>query len=428
MATETGQRLAVIGGGWSGLAAAVRAVEAGQRVTLFEAARQLGGRARSVSHDGTALDNGQHILIGAYHRTLALMRTVGVEPETVLARQPFELRFSDGRGLRVPAGPSWIAFARGVAGAQGWSATDRLRFGFMAMSWALAGFRCDPQRTVAELAAQAPSSVRELLLEPLCIAALNTSARDASATVMLRVLQDALFGDRGSSDLLLPRQPLSALLPDPAAAWLCAAGAELRLGHRVLTLQAARLGWLVDGEFFDHVVLACPPREAARLVAQANDGWAALATGFAFEPIVTVYLRARGARLPASMTALPEGPLAPAQFAFDHGALGATPGLFAFVISGARGWVERGQDDIARGVLAQAESALNWTEERGEVSLVRVLTEKRATFRCTPGLRRPPSVVATRLAAAGDHVAGPYPATLEGAVRAGEEAIRLLMA
>jgi hypothetical protein len=41
-------RLAVIGGGWAGMAAAVRAIERGQVVTVFEAARGLGGRARAL--------------------------------------------------------------------------------------------------------------------------------------------------------------------------------------------------------------------------------------------------------------------------------------------------------------------------------------------------------------------------------------------
>ena len=84
-------RIAVVGAGWSGLAAAVTAVEAGHQVSLYEASRTAGGRARALPGtlpDGTpaTLDNGQHILIGAYSHTLALMRTVGVAPEQALLR------------------------------------------------------------------------------------------------------------------------------------------------------------------------------------------------------------------------------------------------------------------------------------------------------------------------------------------------------
>ena len=250
-----------------------------------------------------------------------------------------------------------------------------------------------------------------------------------SATVFLRVLRDALFGGRGAADLLLPRCSLGALLPGPAAHWLHAAGADLRLGSRVQRLEpAASGGWRVDGERFDAVVLACSAAEAARLATDAAPAWARQAAGLRYEPIVTVYLQCPGARLPTPMTALVESDTAPAQFAFDHGALGATPGLFAFVISGARRWVDGGLDATGAAVLQQAGSAFATGTWPTPPVLLRVLAEKRATFRCAPGLLRPPAQVAPRLVAAGDYVDGPYPATLEGAVRSGEVAAALVTA
>ncbi len=421
-------KLAVVGGGWAGLAAAVRAREAGHAVTLLEMAAQAGGRARGVELDGLALDNGQHILVGAYRRTLDLMRTVGADAATLLLRGPLELRYADGRGLRMPPGPPALGFVRAVAGCRGWTTADRLALLSAAAGWALTGFRCDPQLTAAELCRRLPSAVRELLIDPLCVAALNTPAHEASAVVLLRVLRDAVFGGDGAADLLLPRQSLSSLLPDPAARWLRAAGAELRLRSRVQQLETDGGGWLVDGEPFDAVVLACPAAEAARLAAAVAPDWARQAAGLRYEPIVTVYLRCPGARLPAPMTALHESPDAPAQFAFDHGAIGATPGLFAFVISGARHWVDTGLEAAGAAVLQQARTAFAPGTWPTPPTLVRVLTEKRATFRCTPGLRRPPLKIAARLVAAGDYVDGPYPATLEGAVRAGEAAAAIVAA
>jgi squalene-associated FAD-dependent desaturase len=430
-------RVAVVGGGWAGLAAAVRATEAGHAVTLFEMAGQLGGRARAVEVDGLELDNGQHILIGAYARTLALMRSVGADLDAVLHRRPLELRYADGRGLAVPpgGGSAALGFARAVAGARGWSWGDKLRFAAVAGGWLLRGFRCDPAWSVERLCAGLPPRVRALMIDPLCVAALNTPARDASATVLLRVLRDGLFGGPGASDLLLPRRSLAELLPRPAAAWLGARGALVRTGARVQRLEAASgpdeatgaagAGgrWSVDGEPFDAVIVATPPAEAARLVQPVAPAWAEAAAAFRYEPIVTAYIRAAGAHLPAPMTALEEGPAAPAQFAFDHGALGATPGLFAFVVSGAAPWVERGLEATGQALLEQARGVL---AGGAAPALVRVLAEKRATFRCTPGLRRPPARIAPGLLAAGDHVDGPYPATLEGAVRAGEAAAAAL--
>ena len=192
-------KLAVVGGGWAGLAAAVRTTEAGHAVTLFEMAAHWGGRAREVAVDGRALDNGQHILIGAYRRTLALMLTVGADTDALLLRRPLELRYPDGRGLQVPPGPAWLGFARAVAGCQGWTTRERLALMAAATGWALAGFRCAPQLTVAQLCRRLPSAVQELLVDPLCVAALNTPAREASATVFLRVLRAAVAAHFGAA-------------------------------------------------------------------------------------------------------------------------------------------------------------------------------------------------------------------------------------
>jgi hypothetical protein len=273
------------------------------------------------------------------------------------------------------------------------------------------GFRCDAGLSVADLCAGLPAVLQRDLVEPLCVAALNTPAPRASAQVFLRVLKDALFSGAGSADLLLPRRPLSELLAGPATAWL---GERLRLGRRVQKIDP---GWRVDGEAFDAVVLACTSVEAARLTAELAPAWSATAQGLGFEPIITVYLDSPGSALPAPMLALREGPDAPAQFVFDHGQLGGAPGRFAFVVSGAAPWVARG--GCAEAVLAQAQQALDWATPP---VIDRTLTEKRATFACTPGLARPPARIAPGLWAAGDYIAGPYPATLEGAVRSGRAA------
>jgi squalene-associated FAD-dependent desaturase len=416
-------KLAIVGAGWAGLSAAVRATALGHHVTLRDMAAIAGGRARGVEVDGLALDNGQHILIGAYACTLALMRQVGVDPATVLDRRPLSLRTPDGRGLSLSGGPAWWALGRAVWVCPGWTLGDRLALMGAAADWAMAGFRCPPQTTVATLCQTLPPAVRALLIDPLCVAALNTPAEEASGSVFLRVLRDALFGGPGSADLLLPRRSLSDLLPEPALAWLDRAGADVRLGHRALGVRPDGRGWLLDGERFDRVVLACTAAEAARLAAPVAPDWARRAAALPYEPIITVYLRCPGARLPAPMTALIEGPDDPAQFAFDHGAMGGATDVFAFVVSGAARWVAAGLEATGQAVLRQAGSAFlpgTWPEP---LQRIRVLAERRATFRCTPGLDRPPTAIADGLAAAGDYIEGPYPATLEGAVRSGTAAV-----
>jgi hydroxysqualene dehydroxylase len=422
--TTAGRRVAVVGGGWAGIAAAVEAASQGHRVTLFETAAQLGGRARSVDAGERVLDNGQHILIGAYRDTLQLMRRVGVDPAAVLLRQPLRLPYPDGSGLCLPAGRPVPAFVRGVLGYRGWPWAARSAVLVQAGVWLAQGFRCPPQQSVQQLTHRLPRVVREELIEPLCVAALNTPAAQASAQVFLRVLKDALFGGPGCADLLLPRAPLRQLLPGPASEWLTRHGVDLRLGERAQALTANGRRWRINGLDFDAAVLACSASEAARLVQPVAPAWSGTAGRFDYEPIVTVYVQCKGARLAQPMTALRAGVEAPAQFVFDHGALGGPAGQFAFVISGARAWVDKGLSTCADATLAQALSAFppgTWPEPP---RVIACWAEKRATFLCSPALKRPPSHVASGLGAAGDYIEGPYPATLEGAVRSGLAAVR----
>ena len=96
---------------------------------------------------------------------------------------------------------------------------------------------------------------------------------------------------------------------------------------------------------------------------------------------------------------------------FDKGQLGGPRGLLAFVVSASEG--ERAV--LEQQVCQQAAQQLGLPD----LQPLQTVVEKRATFACTPGLQRPPMQIAPGLRACGDYVAGPYPATLEGAVRSG---------
>ncbi|HEX2545040.1 MAG TPA: hydroxysqualene dehydroxylase HpnE, partial [Ramlibacter sp.] len=402
---------AIVGGGWAGLAAAVAATQRGHRVDLFEAARFLGGRARTLEvrmPDGAtvALDNGQHILIGAYVQTLRLMEAVGVDLGAALLRLPLVLRDAQGQGIALPHWPAPLDAMAGILGARGWSWSDKLSLLRSSLRWQATGFRCAPECTVADLCRGLRPRVREQLIEPLCVAALNTPAARASGQVFLRVLKDSLFGRGhgryGGSNLLLPRQDLGRVFPHAAQGWLQQHGAQVQLGERLDSLVP------LQQQGFDEIILAVPALEAARLVESggvAAPAWCAQARALCYEAIATTYVTG-GPRLPFPMLALAGGP---AQFVFDRGQLGGPAGLLAFVASAS----PAGREEVERQVLAQA-AALGWP-----VQALQTVVEKRATFACTPGLQRPPMHIAPHLWACGDYVDGPYPATLEGAVRAG---------
>ncbi len=428
----SGAPVAVVGAGWAGLAAAVALVQAGRQVTLFEMASMPGGRARQVQTAQGEFDNGQHILIGAYTQTLKLMRQVGADPSRLLLRQPLALRYPDGGGLALPPGPALPAFVRAVLAARGWRLADRLALLAAAAAWLARGFDCPGHLTVQALCQSLPARVRDEMVDPLCVAALNTPASSASARVFLRVLKDALFAGPGSADLLLPRVGLSALLPDPAMRWLQAAGARTETRHRVQQLAppaAGQAGWSVDGQRFHGVVLACSPVEAARLVAPHQAAWAQRAGQLRYEAIVTAYLRDADLRLPQAMVALRARGQAPAQFVFDLAALGRQPGCFAWVVSGAGEHLAQGLAGCGQRVLAQARQVFPGAF-RGEADQVirHLAAERRATLACLPDLDRPGTGIAPGLVAAGDYIAGPYPSTLEGAVRSGQAAVQALLA
>lgn len=421
------------------MAAAIAHTQAGRQVIVFEAARTVGGRARAVPGtwpDGTAatLDNGQHILIGAYTESLRLMRLVGVDPNTMLLRLPLTLQFPDGQGLQLPDLPPPFDALLGIVRAKGWGWQDKIALLRTATAWQLRGFRCAPHTSVADLCAPLTPRLMAEFIDPLCVSALNTPAREASGQVFLRVLQDSLFSGRGGSNLLLPRTDLGALFPEAAVRWLAQQGGQVVTGQRIQRLVPLASGrWQLVGavgavgtaqgaeaaDSFDHITLACPSWEAARLVdglastagLAAAARWSATANALRFEAITTVYAHASGARLPLPMLALRNTAEHPAQFVFDRGQLDGQQGLLAFVVSASEG--DRAL--IEQQVLQQAAAQLGLPGLRP----VQTVVEKRATFACTPGLQRPAMQVLLGLTACGDYVEGPYPATLEGAVLSG---------
>lgn len=442
--TPAARQLAVIGGGWAGLAAALAAHDQGWAVQLFEAAPQLGGRARTLPGPAAlaGLDNGQHILIGAYAQSLRLMRRVGVDPEQALLRLPLTLRFPDGGGLQLPSWPAPLDAAAGILGARGWSWRDRFSLLAATLRWQIAGFRCAPDASVLALCQGIRPRVMAELIEPLCVSALNTPVDQSSGEVFLRVLRDSLAGGPGASHLLLPRTDLGALWPEPAARWLRTQGHGVQVGQRVQGLLRAPQGrWqlqLTAGETaaFDQVILACPPGEAARLLTQASGlagdeparlaDWASQARALRFEAITTVYAQAKAEagplRLPQPLLALRCGPEAPAQFVFDRGQLGGPTGLLAFVLSASP---DLSREALTQQVLAQGRQALA-PLGLSDLQALGTVIEKRATFACTPGLQRPAQRLISGLWACGDYVEGPYPATLEGAVLSAQAVVAAL--
>ncbi|KQQ97483.1 hydroxysqualene dehydroxylase HpnE [Massilia sp. Leaf139] len=448
----SGLGVAVVGGGWAGCAAAVELARRGAQVTLFEAARTLGGRARQVEVDGRVLDNGQHILLGAYKQTLGLLKRVGVEPGQAILRLPLQMRYPPGAGgmdLVAPRLPAPWHMLVGLLRAKGLAYEDKKALAQFSSAAKWMGWRLDTDVSVSTLLERFGQTerVQRLMWHPLCLAALNTAPERASANVFLAVLRDSLGARRSASDMLIPRLDLGALFPQAAGRYLASNGGKVHLGAKVTALTPAAGKWELDaagqalggawrGEF-DAVVLATPPAQTGALLAPLSEtaDQAAQLAAFEYEPIATCYLQyAPGLRLPHPLYALLDAPGQArfGQFVFDRGQLDTNQaGLLAVVISAAGAAAALDQEALARACAAQLGAAFpglgldapQWS---------RVITEKRATFACTPGLARPANATALPgLVLAGDYTASEgdanYPATLESAVRSGQAAAAVIL-
>lgn len=421
-------RVAVVGGGYAGMAAAVELAAAGAKVDVFEASRTLGGRARAVEAEGRTLDNGAHILVGAYRETLALMAKVGADPAG-LHRHPLRLDFPGEFRIAAPRLPAPLHLAWALVAARGISAAEKFAAIRFMRAMEAQGFRLAQDLPTTELLEAHGQSgrLRRYLWEPLCIAALNTGVECASAQVFLNVLRDSLAADRAASDLLLPATDFSRLFPEPAAAWLEARGGRIQRGRRVECVRRQGTGYAVDGDdaAYDRLILAVAPYHLPKLVEGLPelDDLRNTVAAFEWEPIVTVYLGyPPEVQLPSPMVGVASGW---SQWLFDRGALCGQHGLVAAVIS-ARGR----HQDLEHETLAQRvhEEVAKMVPKLPARQWSRVIAEKRATFACTPALRRPPAATALPgLFLAGDYVAGDYPATIEGAVRSGVRAARLAL-
>ena len=415
--------IGVIGGGYAGMAAAVTLAQHNIPVTIYESARQLGGRARGVPYSGVQLDNGQHILLGCYRDTLQLIEQVGGNIERDFLRLPLQLTLHNRFELKTPALPAPLHLLAGLLTAHGLSFAQRLSAARFMLVLRNMQFRLAKDITVLELLrnhGQHEDLIR-LLWEPICISALNTPADKASAQVLLHVLRDSLNGKRTDSEILLPRIDLTALFPQRAAAYLkqhnsqvltsCSVNALIPKNNEIELLTAQ------GTQHHSHVICAASPANAARLL-RAIPQLAPISAqieALTFQPIYTVYLQ-----YPAQVS-LPQEMLGFdhcfSQWLFDRGQIAGQHGLIAAVISAEGRHQELSHEQLARKVIQELRERLDITEMP---LWHQVIAEKRATFSCEPALVRPATTTPLpHFLLAGDYIAGNYPATLESAVMSG---------
>jgi squalene-associated FAD-dependent desaturase len=427
----------IIGGGWAGLAAALELSTHNIPVTLYEAATQLGGRARNAPFGELIVDNGQHLLIGAYSEILRLIAVMGIEESELLLRTRLCLRVLEGSEellMRPPLLPAPLHLAWAQLTAGGLNLGERLRALTMSLRLMLSDFKLEEDISVAALLSQHRQGVTitRRFWEPLCLATLNTPIHQASARVFLRVLQDSFTRHRHDADMLIPREPLGELFPQRAADYLKGHGAVIQLRQRAGTLH-------IEGDRIEAVTVAGEQRKCSELIIATAphaadrllDGHTLLTplmrqiAALGSQPITTLYLQYPAEhQLDEPMLGM-SGTVT--QWLFDRRHCGQ-PGLIAVVISAEGPHTEWDNESLTAHVLQEIRTQFpHWPRPLE----TRVIREKRATFECSVGIeaRRPGNATPVQgLWLAGDYTDTGYPATLEGAVRSGVQCARQIIA
>ena len=434
----------VIGGGMAGLSAATKLCEAGIPVTVLETNAQLGGRARGVEVNDLMLDNGQHMLIGAYQQTQSLLTLAGVHLPQHFLRLPLYLNVFDlAKNTRLSLStshhlPAPLHLLFGLMFATGLSLHEKLS----ALRWLIhckwQGYQLAQDITVLDLLTQANQSqaLIDSLWEPLCLGALNTPIHLASAQVFLNVLRDSFNKHKQDSDFLLAKTDLTQALSQPLADYIQQHGVRI-VQHRAQHLRLEEgLFSCDDPDFthkngayknavYSHLIIAVAPHQLQHL---SFEGFSLPRLKFEYQAITTVYLQFEATvGLPQAMLGFCHGT---AQWVFDRGQICGQAGLLAVVISAHGPWQMDNQAEKALWVRTLIEEINRSLEHKLPVkpTWFKVITEKKATFSCEHALTRPSIVTDTHnLLLAGDYVAGDYPATIEGAVISGVNAAQAII-
>lgn len=430
----------VIGGGFAGAAAASRLAEGGAAVTLIEERATLGGRATSFKDGVTKqdVDNGQHLLMGAYRDTRAFLRRLGVDQRLKFDKS-LSVSFVNRTGRRSRLAPRLFSGTFGLLAGifffRELGLKDKL-----SLIWGLFRARNPKAKridgwTVSQWmnALHQTPGTRRAFWDPLCYATLNERPDRAAAAAFAVVLNEGLFAGSNERALGFSTLPLARLWPVELAEYLKRRGGRLaaRLkatgfqtdGDRVTAVE-------LEGETpvtVDAVVLAAPVADSVALIPEEARRGLPVPANVDHAPILAVNFWFSKAPFADPVIGLVDMDL---HWVFNREALWGPPGRgqISAVISAARALENRSSDELIALALADIRRAFpGFTEAPHHAS---VLWEHRATPSPTPAFwRARPSITTPykNLFLAGDWVDVGLPPTLEAACRSGHRAAEAVL-
>ncbi len=430
-------RVAIVGGGLAGIAAALACADGGLEVIIVEVRPRLGGAAYSFTREGMQVDNGQHVFLRCCEAYLRLLDRFGSRSLTTLQpRLAIPVIAPGGRvgWLRRSGLPAPLHLAGALARYPHIGPAERARVALAARALA----RLDPDdpvtdgRTFGDWLVEQRQSPRAVaaLWDLIARPTLNLPAAEASLALAARVFQIGLLSQPGAGDIGWSTVPLSELHDRPAQRALAAAGVDVRLRWRASRIApAGDGGWLVDGETgriaADAVIVAVPHERLSGLLPAGALAHPERVSELGRSPIVDLHIVYDRPVTSLAFAAAVGGPL---QWIFDRTrSAGVQHGQYlAISLSAAEEEMRLTPEELAARCLP-AVAALLPAARQARVERFFVTREHAATFRASPGvatLRAAARSALSGLTLAGSYTDTGWPATMESAVLSGEDAAR----
>ena len=425
------KRTIIIGGGLSGLSAAVHLIKKNISPIIIEASPKTGGRASShFDKDfSTNLDNGQHILMGCYFNTLDFMRTIQAE-DNLLYQDNLHVDFVDAGGNIIPLSAGDLLYPfntlRALMKYAAVPLHKRLLCAAFFVTCIMLYRGVNPSGLTVSRWLEANGQGREMqrvLWDFLSIGALNTSPDKADALLFRNILRQIFLRGNSAQTIILPKYDLSKTFCEPAEKFIVENGGGIKYAERLLSMQVedGRVNTIVTNKEtynnFSDIILALPPN-----VLQHIDGLPvdvkANAGQVQYSSILTFHLKLVDNQLTKPFYGLIGSPL---HWVFNHG------GHITTVISNADEYVNTTEDDMLKIIKSELRKYLKISPDK--IQSYKIIQEKKATF--VPSgeqlkLRPRAATSLTNLFLAGDWVQNGLPATIEGAILNGKNAAQLI--